>query len=524
MKKTTCLVLCFLLTLGLFSACSKANNDAQANQESSTFSVGFAQGDITPPTGVAISGMGDDDSRFSTGILDPLYATCVAFTDTEGTTVIMFCLDLLNTNVSVCNTTSTMIAEATGVPTSNIVFTASHTHSGPTQKMTQFQTVIESNKKIMDVCLKLAKDALADRKPAQMYTTFARPDGLNYVRHYIMADGTYLGKRLGYVNANDIIGHHHKADNLLQLVKFTREGGKDVILTNWQAHYQGAPSIDYNGISADYPGAYRKALEEALDCHAAFVLGGAGNLVSNSKVPSISNSYDYYEHGKKLADAAVAAAANFKPANVGKIYIEENMYKIPNSTGTVPLYAFGFGDFGCAFAPFEIFDTNAKGVREDSNWKYTFYASCSNGGDSNMYLPDHEGFSFRTYEAYGNKEEDVTYTRYPEGTAEFIQEELTTMLNDLFAQSGNEKQEKDEGYMSVPFEPTSDGLEYTNPTPGDMSKITAVENGIYRLQLMQGLAFRTMLAIDQKTAEEVMQKQTMKLLFDERGVIVGIAE
>lgn len=520
MKKLFAILLCVIAVTVLISGCGTATS----KEETQAFSVGFAQGDITPPTGVAISGMGDDDTRFSTGILDPLYATCIAFTDTEGSTIIMFCLDLLNTNAGVCNTARSIISTETGVPTSNIVFTASHTHSGPNQKLTQLQTVNESNKKIIDVCAKLAKDALADRKPAQMYTSFARPDGLNYVRHYIMADGTYLGKRLGYVNANDIIGHHHKADNLLQLVKFEREGGKPVILTNWQAHYHSAPSIDYNGISADYPGVYRKALEQELNCHAAFVLGGAGNLVSNSKVPTISNSYDFDEHGKKLADVAVAAAANFKPANVGKIYVEENKFGLPNSSATVPLYAFGFGDFACAFAPFEIFDTSAKGVREDSNWKYTFYASCSNGGDSNMYLPDHEGFSFRTYEAYGNKEEDTVYTRYPEGTAEIIQEELTTMLNNLFAQSGNEKQERDAGYMSVPVEPTSDGLEYTNKTPGDMSRITAVENGMYRLQLMQGTSIRTMLAINQKTAEEVIQKTTMKLLFDERNVIVGIAE
>lgn len=507
---------CFVVVIGLLSGCNK--------EAPASFSVGFAQGDITPPTGVSLSGMGDDDSRFSTGILDPLYAICVAFTDTDNTTVIMFCLDLLNTNIAVCNTASTMIAEETGVPTSNIVFTASHTHSGPSQKKTQYPTVVESNQKIMDTCLRLAKEALADRKPAQMYTTFARPDGLNYVRHYILADGTYLGKRLGYIKNDLIIGHHHKADNLLQLIKFTRDGGKDVILTNWQAHYHGATSIDYNAISADYPGTYRKCLEQALNCHAAFVLGGAGNLVSTSTVPSYPATADYNEHGKKLADAAVAAAANFKPANVGKIYVQENLFKLEGSGSILPLYAFGFGDFACAFAPFEIFDTSAKAVREDSNWKYTFYASCANGGDSNMYLPDHEGFSFRTYEAYGQGEYDKPYTRYPEGTAEIIQEELTTMLNDLFAQCGSEKQEREAGYMSVPFEPATDGLEYTNPTPGDLSRITDVENGMCNLKLTTNNSIRNMLTIDRKTAEAVMQKTTMKLLFDERNVIVGIVE
>lgn len=515
MKKLSTLLLCFIILTSLLAGCSKKEQP---------FSVGFAQGDITPEDSVPLSGMGDDDTRFSKSILDPLYATCVAFTDAEGTTVIMFCLDLLNTNEAVCNNISNLITEETGVPFSNIMFTASHTHSGPTQRKTQYPSVVDSNTKITNICLQLAKDALADRKPAQMYTTYARPEGLNFVRHYVLADGSYLGKRLGYVKKDQFVGHTHKADNLMQLVKFTREGGKDVILTNWQAHYHGAPEVDYNGISADYPGAYRKYLEQQLDCHAVFVLGGAGNLTSTSQIQRENTTLDYNEHGKALAEAAVAAASSFKPASTGKIYVENNMFKVEGRANILQLYAFGFGDFACAFAPFEIFDTNAKGVREDSNWKYTFYASCANGGDTNMYLPDAEGFTFPTYEAYGRKEYDYEYTKFPQGTAEIIQNELTTMLNDLFTQSGITKQEKDTGYITGEIAPISDGLDYTNPTPGDLSRITEGENGLYCLTLLEGPNLRNMLAIDRKTAEAVAQKATMRLLFDERNVIVGIAE
>ena len=66
-----------------------------------------------------------------------------------------------------------------------------------------------------------------------------------------------------------------------------------------------------------------------------------------------------------------------------------------------PLYTFGFGEFGCAFAPFEIFDNNAQAVREASPWTCTFYASCSYGSGGNGYLPDALAFTYSCYEAYG---------------------------------------------------------------------------------------------------------------------------
>lgn len=521
MKKVTSLLLALIITLSL-CACNKSEPAAE-QQPQQPFTVGFAKGNITPSASSALWGFFDDEPRMSTSTLDPIFATCLAFTDPTGKTVLMFGVDLLYVDVSIFDVVRNKISEENGIPTSHILFSATHTHSAPSASSTN----ANANETIMKICVRIAKDALDDRKPAQMYTTFTRPEQMNFVRHYIRSDGTYLGKGVDKVPKNELIGHMHKADNLMQLVKFTREGGKDIILTNWQAHYFGTKAIDYYGISGDYPTIYRNALESALDCHAAFVLGGSGNLTSSSKMPNEKSSNNYINHGKKLAEFAVEAAENFQPAELGNIYLKEEIIKIPgghNADVNNHLYAFGFGDFACAFAPFEIFDDNAQAVREASSWKYTFYASCSYGSGGNGYLPNKLAFTYSAYEAYGPKETDYNYTKYPEGTAEFVQDKLIAMLDEIFVESGNQVKERDEGYEIV-LDPVNNGKTYINPDPGNPDAITEGERGFYCTQLMQeGQPLKYVLIADKETADKIMQKSTMQLLFDDRNIIVGVVE
>ena len=52
--------------------------------------IGYGKACITPEESVPLAGMGNTSKRMSTMILDDLYATCVAFTDEKGQTVLLF--------------------------------------------------------------------------------------------------------------------------------------------------------------------------------------------------------------------------------------------------------------------------------------------------------------------------------------------------------------------------------------------------------------------------------------------------
>ena len=517
MKKALTLLLCTVMLVSMFIACGTSEEGNQTDKITS-FSVGYSKVDITPSDPVPLAGFGDNNERISTGALDPICATCIAFSDTDGNTVIVFGLDMLNTPVDIVKLAREQINAATGIPTTHIQFTASHTHNSYDQASTGNPHVATARTKFLEQCVKAAQEALADRKPAKMFGSFSRPDNLNFVRHYVLSDGTYQAYKLGTLPRDQIYGHKWKADNLLQVIKFTREGGKDIVLVNWQSHYYGSNGVesDYYKLSADYPGALRDELETQLDCHAAFVLGGGGNINCTSQIKSENHNKGYVEHGKMLAASAIESMQNMQPLETGTIQLKQHDFVAPNTIAENELTAFGFGDFGMVFAPWEIFDIHAKGVRDDSKYTYTYYASCANGGWGNRYLAHEESFSYYCYES--------STARYPMGTAELVQEALTKLINECFDASGQTQKERADGYTSTPYVPVSDGLVYTNPQPGNMDTFKLGVNGHYYTMFIEGTNVKQLLIKNEEIAKQMNEKETMKLLFDDRNIVVGIAE
>ena len=56
---------------------------------------GYSRKDVTPDFPISLTGYGDDDRRISEGVLTPVIADCLVFTDSEGNTVILYTADLL---------------------------------------------------------------------------------------------------------------------------------------------------------------------------------------------------------------------------------------------------------------------------------------------------------------------------------------------------------------------------------------------------------------------------------------------
>lgn len=533
MKRLFAFLLCFALCLSLFAACgggestdstkdtASATEGKQAGEASpipeiTAFSVGYAKADITPRDSVPLRGYGDAMERFSEGFLESMYATCVAFADTDGTVVLLISTDLTNSADSMTKEAREMIAEATGVPFSNILFTASHSHSAPdySQAVPTIATYINEFK---DSVLAGAKAAIADLSPATMETGFTRIDKANTVRHYLLADGSYQGRAVGTVPKDQLIGHYSKVDNLMQLVRFNRESDKDVILVNWAGHPMGVDDAIYKMAGPNYPGILRQELEAKYDCEVSFVLSGSGNVNNGSQIKGEVIQKTYVDHGQRLAEEAGKVLDNgMTPGKADKIQLSENLWKTPDLKGgmpTVPLYAFSVGDWACVTAPFEIFDTNAMAVRDASQFKMTFYASCAN--ESHGYLPTPPSYGWAiTYEAQ--------ITKYPQGTAELLQEQLIGQLDTIFTASGNQVVDKGEGYNTPEFVPASDGTVYINPEPGKSSAATEVKNGFWHVVLFKGTEVKNMLCIDKATADKVVAATQMELLLNEQSVIVDV--
>ena len=513
MKKTIALILSIVLCLSLFAGCGGTEETKKAGG----FSLGYAKADVTPGLDIPLDGYTGNDSaqyRRSKSNEWPFYAVCVAFTDANDKTMILVTLDMLNAYMS--DSMRNAISSETGVPKDCIMFHVTHNHSGPSLRV-DYPTVAPYISQLTSGVLTAAKAAMDNRLPVTgMQTTFARPEGCNSERHYLLADGSYQSYGVGSVPKDQIIGHYGVADNLLQLVKFTREGGKDVVMVNWQGH---PPSTNPTTIAtSNYPGVLRNYLESNMNCESVFILGGSGNLNNGSQIAGEMRFDGYQQLAQNLGAAAVEAAASFTKRSLDNIRIKERMLVLNDRYGgasKVWIYAISMGDFALVTAPFEIFDDNAVAVRESSAYAMTFYATCCNG--SNGYLPTPPSYDWKiTYES--------RITNFPAGTAETVQKELMEMLVELASEGGYQAVEKAVDYYQGEFESKSDGVVYQITDPGNTGNYTVVENNFYAFQVFAGAKIKNMLCNDAALVQQILQKETVEFLFNEQNVVVGIKE
>ena len=437
------------------------------------FQVGFSRIDITPTESVPLAGYGNTSSRMSNHVLDPLYSTCTALTDSEGTTVLLFHNDIIGSPVHIADPIRKSVSEATGVPFDHIIVGSTHTHSGPDIWNTAVPSIPRYNASLPGKLTQCAVEAMADRKEATAFGGKTCTRNLNFVRHYVTADGHYKGANFGSQYKSPFSHHTTQADQEMRLIKFVRKGGKDVILVNWQCHPTRTGGSDRHNISPDFVATFRKEMEEALDCHFTYFTGGAGNISPTSGMTEEHRVNDYWAYGKALKDHALET--RYEPLNLGPIRLVTKQHEEPlnrpdpqrleaalpvaeywqktndwpgsiamaiergfssqfDATNIVrrhnteddwvhiPMTAISFGDFGFVTVPYEMFDTNAKEIRESSPFKITFISTTTNA--SVMYIPSAYAFIHGCYEA-------ACSTCKP-GTGERLVTILVHMLKEIF--------------------------------------------------------------------------------------------
>lgn len=414
MKRLIVLIICLFVAVCL-TGCLHSDKDQLL--------VGFGREDISPQISVPLRGYANPMQRWSTKIRDPLYTTCIAFTDGDGNTVLLFHNDLCSTPGGVFAFVREQISKDTGIPVDNIMVSATHTHSAPEQSLDSEDAVQMYNEYVEEKMVAAAKAALDDRKAAQMYTASTTLENMNFVRHYRMHDGTVAGDNFG--NRGGIcLDHVSDADNQMQLIRFEREGGKDVVLVNWQVHPLRASRSKDTAVSSDLVGAMRMVLEPEMDCYMAYFTGASGNISPTSWISEENITSNYRKQGAAMANAAILACQNMTQQETGNVQILRRDAEVmaKNLKRKITSYAFSVGDVAFVTAPYEMFDTNGKFIKENSPFAMTFVVTCAN--DARGYIA-----SKNTY-AYGGYE--VEYSGYARGTAEALADGYVQLLHSLY--------------------------------------------------------------------------------------------
>ena len=434
--------------------------------------AGFSRIDISPTEPVPLAGFGNTSRRMSEKVINPLYSTCLALTDEMNNTVLLFHNDLIGSPEHIADPIRKAVSEATGVPITNIIVGSTHTHSAPDVWNTSVPSIPRYNAALPGKLTQCALEAMADRKEAKAYGAKTHTKNLNFVRHYILEDGNYQGDNYGSQFKSPIADHATKADNEMRLVKFIREDGEDILMVNWQVHPHRTGGAEKTNVSSDIIGTMRDATEAALGCKFIYFNSGAGNLNPSSRITSEHRVDNYIDHGKALADHIISAEGSYEALNLGRFLVLENphveMLNRPDpalverarpvadywtetndwpgslalalergfssqfdATSVMrrhnaeddemdcPLTVICLGDLGFATVPYEMFDTNAKYVRDNSPFKMTFISQTTNA--SVMYIPSAYGFIHGCYEA--------ACTTCKPGSGERLAGMLVRMLN-----------------------------------------------------------------------------------------------
>jgi hypothetical protein len=139
--------------------------------------VGLASANVTPTEPVMLAGYASRSEPF-TGVLDDLHMKALAIEDASGTRALIITADLIGFTAEVGDPIRERIASATKIPRENVLLNASHTHAGPALALQQrersvvkedhAEKTIAYTKRVQDICVKLAQDALAALKPARL--------------------------------------------------------------------------------------------------------------------------------------------------------------------------------------------------------------------------------------------------------------------------------------------------------------------------------------------------------------------
>ena len=412
-----------LLVLALCLTMAACGSAPEAKEEPISLSVGFGRAKITPDKVVFMTGYGDDITRLSKGVLQELYVTCIAITDSTDKTIMLITADLLYADMH--PQVRGAVVKATGVPFENIIYGTTHTHSGP--------KISDKNptwlKQYYEYVAQAAKEAMDDRAPSTVSIGSKHVDNLTFVRHYNVADGRVMGDNF-WSDGQAPVSHRTEADDTLQLISFQREGKKPVVMINWQGH----ATLSSTGmvgakatremLSSDYIGPCRDYVEAESDYLFAFFLSGSGNLNAYSRIEG-EGLKDYNLYGQTLGQAVLSTLEATVPVQSGVVQNAKKIQDVKSAKGNpgqIEFYAMAAGDISFVNAPYEMFDTTAMAIKNNTPYKMTFVITVANGEMG--YIPTQECWDYP-----GCYEVGSCY--FARGTAEIMEKAYLDVLADL---------------------------------------------------------------------------------------------
>ena len=471
MKRIFSLFLTIAIILTLVAcAAEQTSTIPTSTAEAPCFKAGFGYANITPKQdGLPMAGY--SDGRVSAGYMTYLEARAVAVQDEAGEILLFVTADLSFIRPKFGKQVMEKMTKALGIPEDHIILSGTHTHGSIETESLSAKGVPEFNEFASNGMVEAARLAIEDLKPAEIYVGTAITENLNFVRRYFMDDGSFTTDNFPGTGTK-VVSHETEADPQLVMTRFVREGGKDILISNFQAH----PHLEgkFEGVSAETVGAMRDAFEAEFDVHSLHWQGAAGNLNSRSRIDGETRTKDRKEYAQLMLGYAKPVFESMTKVNSGPIEVASydyvaiidhsrdhlldaarqvtDFYKagnnaeackpLANELGLVgyhqamrivwnyengesfdaKLIAWSFGDVSGIVTEYELFDTAGMYIKENSPFEQTFIVGYSYPG-TGSYIPDAAAY------ANGGYERDSC--RYISGTSEEMCDIYLDLLNQM---------------------------------------------------------------------------------------------
>lgn len=469
MKQRRPLVLSSFLILSFALLCT--TNAATASAE--VFRAGAHAIDVTPqklPVRVA----GSIRETWREKITDKLHSRTLVLDD-GATQIVIATVDTCLMDREMLDRAKELAGKATGIPTANMLISATHAHSAPavmgchgTEPHLDYRDFL--TERIAEGIIA----AFGKLQPAKV--GWGKSDCADYVfcRRWEMKPGTafsipFTDAKTNLAQMNPGNGNKNKirplgpADPAVTVLAVrTKDNRPLAVLANYSTHYAGAPDI-----SSDYFGAFADEMKKRLKADAGFVgmvsNGASGDANCNNFALPKRNKYDRFIVASAVADAAERAMKKMtfqdrvpltasesinsfrirKPTadEIGeaKAFLKENVGDRPiktwqedyaretvllndwPDTHELKLQALRIGSFGIASAPCEMYGGTGLKIKDASPFPLTMVVGLANGYSG--YLPPPDQFQYGGYTTWRARTSMLEFQAEPK-----IRKELKRLL------------------------------------------------------------------------------------------------
>ena len=301
--------------------------------------AGLAVTDITPPSGYRMSGYFSE--RLSTGTSNPLHAKAIVLRQGDASAAMVFC-DIIGLSLEVTSRARRQAAERTGIPATNILIAATHSHTGPLyfgalRKHFHDIAVAEHGsdpyEKVNyadDLVEKIAgaiAQADAAAKPVRLEAGSTEQRNLSFNRRFHMKDGT-VRFNPGVLNP-DIVRVAGPIDPEVGMVLLREaDGDNDAIaaIVNFALHLDTVGGTKY---AADYPYYLEQSLRENNGDKFVLMFGtgtcGDINHIDVTKKERLKTDYI----GKTLAETVKAKTKSLEMIAEPSLAVRSGIVEAP---------------------------------------------------------------------------------------------------------------------------------------------------------------------------------------------------